>query len=562
MDREGADPSRGCTVNTKTPVFIVLSLALCAAGIGAQARGNSGTNPSVGPGEPEIVLPQVILQIEDLSVEKVEAQLPPEDELLPPERRIPVLNEGELAIGEPVLPAAGVATEGAVPQARDRLLTSDIDLGAGSANHILGSIALKTLGKDPRFSLSFNHETLDGFSGRAPGSGFNLRNDDLDGTLKFGIGSFNTEIGGSFSENESGLQGNSPTFLSRLGRTLAGTVNFSVVPLDWLTLSAGARGGGDSLTLQGGIPPTYTGFWVNPSLAAQARFGAVRFGLESRYWFRSDPVTTVPGGQLHRFQAAATFGADLPATFTVDASGGWFVNSTGLSVFPFSLTLSATPLQFLTFSVSGGYRVVTYDMHDVMAVSPFALPVSLADDRGWFGDASLQISLTRSFDLTFKGSYMASEALPLGSFTLDPGTGLLPSSSAPGQQLSTEAGIRWALSPAFSLSAGWTHQYMAVAFFTPLDSMKFELLGLEPGGRFGGSLSATLASATGGTPPAPVLQLPVVRLSGFWKISEAVRLQLDGDDLLWPLLPGGSRVDVGPYAAPGLRITGSIGISL
>jgi hypothetical protein len=548
-------------MNTRTPAVIALSVVLCTAGIGAQAQGASGTNPSIGPGEPEIVLPQVILQIEDLSVEKVEAQLPPENELLPPERKIPVLNEGELAIGEPVLPAAGVATVGAVPQVRDRLLTSDIDLGAGSANHILGSIALKTIGKDPRFSLSFNHETLDGFSGKLPGSGFNLRNDDLDGTLKFGIGSFNTEIGGKFSENESGLQGNSP-FLSRLGRTLAGTVSFSVVPLDWLTLTAGARGGGDSLTLQGGAPPTYSGLWVHPSLAAQARFGPVRFGLESHYWFRSDPPTTVPGGPLHRFQAAATFGADLPATFTLDASGGWFVNSAALSVFPFNVTLSATPLQFLTFSVSGGYRVVTYDMHDLMAVSPFALPVSLADDRGWFGDASLQISLTRDFNFTFKGSYMASGALPEGSFTPDPVTGLLPVSSASAQQLSTEAGIRWALSQAFSLSAGWTHQHMAVPFFTPVDSLKLELLGLEPGGRFGGSLSLTLASATGGTSLAPVLQLPVVRLSGFWKVSDAVRLQIDGDDLLWPLLPEGSRVDVGPYATPGFRITGSIGISL
>ena len=553
-------------MNTRSPVLMTVILVLCAVGAGAQAQGTSGTNPSVGPGEPDIVLPQVILQIEDLSVEKVEAQLPPEDELLPPERKVPLLDEGELAIGEPVLPAAGVAAEGSVSQPRDRLLTSDIDLGAGSANHILGSIALKTLGKDPRFSLSFNHETLDGFSGKPPGSGFNLRNDDLDGTLKFRIGSFDTEMGGSFSENESGLQGNSP-FVSRLGRTLAGTVGFSVVPLDWLTLTAGAQGGGDSITLQSGTPSTYAGLWVAPSLGAQARFGPVRFGLESHYWFRSDPetspnLTPVPGGPLHRFQVSATFGADLPATFTLDASGGWFVNSAALSVFPFNVTLSATPAQFITFSVSGGYRVVTYDMHDVMAVNRYALPVSLADDRGWFGDASVQLSLTHSFDLTFKGSFMASEALPVGSFTADPATGLLPVGSAAGQELSTETGIRWVISPAFSLSAGWTHQYMAVAFFTPLDSLKLELLGLETGGRFGGSFSMTLASATGGTPPAAVLQLPVARLSGFWKISDAVRLQIDGDDLLWPLLPQGGRVDTGPYVAPGLTITGSIGISL
>ena len=95
----------------RTPAIVVLSLMLAASIAVAQAQGASGAGPSVAPGEPEIVLPQQILQIEDLSVEKVEAQLPPGDELLPPERKIPVLDEGDLAISEPALPAAGVVTE-------------------------------------------------------------------------------------------------------------------------------------------------------------------------------------------------------------------------------------------------------------------------------------------------------------------------------------------------------------------------------------------------------------------------------------------------------------------
>lgn len=385
----------------------------------------------------------------------------------------------------------------------------------------------------------------------------------MNGDLKFQIGSVDTEVGGSFSENETGLQQLS-SFDSRLGRTLNGTVGFSAVPLDWLTVSAGARGGTDSLTLEGTSPPTFNGFWVDPTLGAQARFGAMRFGLDMRYWFRADPTDAllpVAGGTLHRLQASATFGADLPA-LTLDGSAGWFWNSADLSRFPFALTLSGTPVQFLTFSLSGGYRVVPYDMHDVMAVSPYVLPVSVVDDSGWFGDGSLQLSLTQSFTVTFKASLMASEAMPFGSFTPDLLTGLLPVTSTSGTQFSTETGLRWVISPAFTLSAGWTHQFKDVPFFTPLDSLTLELLGLESSGRFGGSFSLTLASATGGTPPVAVLQLPVARLSGFWKVSDAVRLQLDGDDLLWPLLPQGSRTDVGPYVTPGFRITASVGISL
>ena len=127
------------------------------------------TNPAVAPGEPEIIMPQVILQVEDLSVEKVEAQLPPEEDLLPPVRTIPVLGEGELAVGEPTIPAAPVESEGPARPSNDRLLSSEVKLGAGSLNMISGSVALKTLGPDPRFSLQFQHETMDGFGGHDPG---------------------------------------------------------------------------------------------------------------------------------------------------------------------------------------------------------------------------------------------------------------------------------------------------------------------------------------------------------------------------------------------------------
>jgi len=71
-------------------------------------------------------MPQVILQVEDVSVEKVEAQLPPEEEMLPPVRTIPALSEGELAVGEPALPAAAVETEGPSRPASDRLLSSEV----------------------------------------------------------------------------------------------------------------------------------------------------------------------------------------------------------------------------------------------------------------------------------------------------------------------------------------------------------------------------------------------------------------------------------------------------
>ena len=57
-------------------------------------------------------------------------------------------------------------SEALAGQPRDRLLAADVDVGTGNDNRIVANISLKTLGEDPRFSLLFNHETLDGFSGK------------------------------------------------------------------------------------------------------------------------------------------------------------------------------------------------------------------------------------------------------------------------------------------------------------------------------------------------------------------------------------------------------------
>jgi len=522
------------------------------------------TNPAIVPGEPQIVMPEVILRVEDLSVETVEAQLPPEEDLLPPVRPVPLLTEGEMAVGEPTIPAAPVETEGPAPSANQRLLSSDIRLGAGTLALISGSMSLKTLGPDPRFSLQFHHETLDGFGGHAPGSGYNTRDDGLDGGLKFALGGVGTELAGNFREQESGLQGQSTAlspYSSALTRTISGSASFSGSPLDWLTLSASAAGGLDSLTLQGASPLLSSEVRVAPSLSAQARVGAVVFGLESDYWYRADWYLAGAQDQLHRVKAALTFRADLPATFVIQASAGWFWNSTGLSRFPFFLSVTGTPLEFLTLSIEGGYKVVPYDMQDAMAANVLALPQPLVDDRGWYGESSAKLSVTRDLSVTVNASFMASEEMPVGSTSRDTttGTGLFPVSQGSGNRLSLNGGLRWAITQAFSISAGGDYEFLDPRpFFTPLLSVNGGILGLDPNGRFGGSLTVSAGPIADGT-----FQQPLLHASAFWRIIEAVKLQIDGDDLLAPLI-GGPRYAIAKdtYVTPGFRLTASLGMSL
>jgi len=545
-------------VKSLQTVFIAFALMMAGMGLAAQAASPTpaaptSPNPAAAQGEPDIVMPQVILQIEDLSVEKVEAQLPPEEDLLPPERPIPVLSEGELAVGEPSVPSTGALEPGSV-QASDRLLSSEVELGVGTQNNIAGNMALKTLGPDPRFSLQFNHETLDGFAGKPAGAGFNQRTDDLNGGLKFRLGSVDTDLSASFAEKETGLQGQSP-FSAALSRLIGATALFSDSPVDWLSLSGQVVGALDSLTLNSSAPNQTSAALVTPSLSAKARFTGARAGIDTSYTFRSDSGAF--SDQLNRYSADLTGGFDLPAHFAVDAAAGWYWNDKGLSLFPFSLNVTGTPFEFFTMSVEGGYRVVPYNLRDVIQAQAFAYPTALVDDRGWFSNASVQLTLTRDLSATMKLSFMNSEEMPTGSSTQDPITGLYAVTQGPHVRFTSDLGARWGISQSFSVSAGWTHEYANQPFFTPIDAITAELVALEPAGRFGGNLSFSMSPTFTGQ-----LQQPVLRLSGFWKVSDAVKIQVDGNDLLAPLNNGGQRTDLGPYFTPGFRLVGSVSMSL
>jgi hypothetical protein len=502
-------------------------------------------------------MPQMVLRIEDLSVENVQAQLPPEEEMLAPVRAIPLLSEGELAVGEPTVATPAVESEGPSRVTNKRLLSSDVQLGVGNLNMILGNVALATLGPDPRLSLQFHHESLDGFDGHAPGSGFSVRDEDLDGGLKGRLGAVDADVEGGFKENETGLQQQGP-YSSVLSRVFSGSASFSGFVTDWLTLGVQAGGGYDSLTLQSSAPLSSSGLRLDPEVSAEAHFGAVKLGLETRYWYRQEYYLLYGMDQLHRVQIDSVFSLELPATLLLQARAGWFYNSAGLSRFPFMLSVTGTPLTFLTLSVEGGYKVIPYEMHDIISSSTLAETTPLADDRGWYGDAMGQISLARDLAVTLKAEYMSHEAMPVGSVAIDPATGLFPVAQPGATQLSGNAGLRWGFTQVFSLSAGWDHEFLDRPFFTPTDSITAGLIGVEPNGRYGGSLTMAYGPIYDGT-----LQDPVVHLSGFWKIIETIKLQLDGDDLLAPLF-GGPRWNIArsTYITPGFRIFGSLSVSL
>ncbi len=177
-----------------------------------------GISQDLEPEEPEIVLPSIILEIEDLSIESVTAALPEEEELLAPEFRFPLPETGELEVAEPQMDFTIPETGASVYQVKEgKYLTAEAVLGTGTSNQFYSRISLYFLGEKPEGKILYQHETVDGFSSKSPGSGYNMREDRVKSFLNFNLWDIDLRTEGAFNDRERGLQGNGG-FYSKINR--------------------------------------------------------------------------------------------------------------------------------------------------------------------------------------------------------------------------------------------------------------------------------------------------------------------------------------------------------
>ncbi len=532
------------------------------------AQDQTATSPSASP---ELVLPEVTVDIKDLSVENIQAMLPPAggtpvivktDVILPPAPEVVV-----------VPPARTLAVEGADPlggaSTPSSPLATQATLGIGSQNRVEGDLNLTATGKNSQATLSFSHDTADGISGQSQGSGFDTRNDAIAGSLSGRLGAFDGGFQGSYAEKEAGLQNHSSIYFYRLGRNLDGTATLRVQPFDWLAVDGSLNGLTDSLTLAGTTPgPAQASEYKGAAhLGATGLWGIFSAGISGDYSYRLAHQITGTDDQIQRLRTGAKVALNLPGTLLVEASAAWFLNSQGASLFPFSIHVTGAPFSVLTLDGSFGYKVVTYDEGDILSLNPYLIPVNLVDDSGWFGDAGLQLAVTDAFSFKVGLSFMSStNMLTSDSFAADslytvagaPGTtGMFLVNQVPANRLTGSAGVRWTLIPGITLDAGWKRELMDRPTFAPVDEITADASAMETTGAYGVQAGMTWVT---GLPPSA--QLPELDLGGFVRLSEPAQLHLDLYDLLWPLL-GGNRYgpSLYPYVDPGFRAVASLRLS-
>lgn len=384
-------------------IFRLLCIFILPAAIMWPVAGQEEQDADSEPADPDIILPSILLEIEDLSIETIDAILPEEEELLPPEREVPLPDEEVMEVKEPA-PVTALPESGfdAVKTPSGASFAAEAILGAGYVNHILSQISFYKLGETPRYKLLFSHEMLDGFAFRDAGTGFNLREDSLEASIKGNLGKVESEVSGNFYEGEWGLQDQSEYYFSRIVRLIDGTALFSMMPSDMFRLSANIQGTYTSMSLTGAETPEFDASYPPAEVVAggtaggELLFDSVTFGVSAEYRYRN--LLGSKDYELHRVLAKTSISIELPLSFILSGNVGYFYNTDIPWLIPFDISLSANPEQTFSFQLAGGYQVRENNLNTFWKEYPFSgfptsLPGSdtsiLPDNHGWYWNGNM-----------------------------------------------------------------------------------------------------------------------------------------------------------------------------
>jgi hypothetical protein len=365
--------------------------------------------------------------MEDLSIETLDVILPEEEEelalehdILTAEREVPLPEEGIMEVKEPV-PAVTLPDLDSGTGITDSSFVAEALLGAGSANNILSQISFYKLGIDPKYKLLFYHEMLDGFDFHDAGTGYNLREDSLEGSIKGSTGKLGFGISGNYYEAERGLQGRGDYF-SHISRFIDGTGFMDFNPTDSVILSSELTGTFTSMSLTGTTVPEidlpYPPLEMTGSvtMGAEFLFDTFHCGVDSIYKYRN--LVDGEDFELHRILARAYVGIELPLTFMLESDVGYFYSSDGLWIIPFTVGLSGNPMESFSFHFTGGYRREEYDfftlwrdfLYTGFTESAASQIRGYPDNHGWFGEGLVKLNIDNFFILSL-GSSLSSNSL-------------------------------------------------------------------------------------------------------------------------------------------------------
>ena len=511
------------------------------------------------PEDPGIVLPPVLLEIEDISAEQVDAELPeiggiPEESLdvplpEPPEIEVPVellsLEEGNGVSA----PEETGAAEGAEPAS----FFSSGRIGLGNMNHIVGDVSLYKLGLEPHFYIQFIHERYDGYNFRPAGAGFFHQHDIVNGNFSFRSENFLLDASLNYEESTDGLQGlvDRSSFVNR---TLWGDAAFTVPAEGLLSFTAELQSSWSGETVSGADPINSSEVILSPFVKGGLHISPLTLYLSGAYELR---FTTGSPAAFHRIDSAlnADFQFDGDLSFGGDVGIAW--NSLrGIDV-PFFVYVKKGFSGIFDLSLSGGYernQVTYYNLWEENSFYRLNPDHPFPERVRWYGAADIAWYIRPLLSLSggVEFSRYLQDLRPESAY--DPESGMLLFTQTPSLLLATKADIRWETLEWFSLHAYWEGGFLDVNPFLPSHTFGIFLELRSKNNKWSGGV-------TGELPIYSTVEVPEFGLHLSFAPAPGVEFSLRGADLLSPFIPE-NRTIWGFYETPGLSVLFTTSISL
>jgi hypothetical protein len=549
-----------------TAACAVFALFLSALPAAAQ-----NTAPVSGPDEPaetEIILPEMYLEIEDLSIEEINAVIPDNDSVF--------LSALELKLPDPDqinIPAEAFAVSSLYSPLTSSVFNTSQDgsaffsegtIGIGTSANITGDINLYHIGEQPDFRLRYFHDGYDGFSTHTAGEGYSSREELIEAELNYSGDDLSADLVLSYNEIENGLQDNTDYFsLTRRIPELSSAIDWSIRDNILLTGSLNAYAAGFQLNSVNPLAPGYSIFSIAPETGIIFGRETLNLGLMLNYYtggqINSNDIMQDLGGSL-------VFTAEISELFRLSGDAGILWDNYGQLYYPFSLEISGSGAM-IDYSLSGGYIADYEDRTDLWDIYPTAAGPQSLDSlgsipitHGWIAEALVKWNVTGSVSLRASTEFsMLDNALKPGGSDL---SGFNSVSAVESTCLSAGLGIYLKILDNLSFDLAWDGQLLDdIDWYKPVHLFSSETE-LTCADRDMG-LIGTMDFRVYDTRQTWFSNdwLPLIGLEGYLRLAEGFVLSVSGQDLAAVFLDSGRNIWNG-YIDKGAVLQAKIKISL
>lgn len=542
------------------PGFLVLMILVAIAPLAAQ------TGPAA-PESTEIVVPEIIIDLEDPEPEPIEPIIPDfaARSFLLGAGTVGVETLDKLQIDQSRYQEllSAQAELGTTASGQQQSVFTQGTVGLGLHGLLLGQVSIYQLGESPELRLEFDFESSDGgFSGTElvqAGEGMSRQEVGVDGSVDIPLGSAQLHVGGTFSKVELGFQGLLPDFYSASAQYLVVNPVFTLPIDDIVSLELGGeyRYGRRFYSGTGGAgaPFDQSDNSANFRAALTVEPENLMFSAAFDYQLRVGP----DGTWTHRFVPQLGLFAEPTDILSLQAEIALMAEVGRAVELPFLLGFEIIPDEFFALEVKGGYRLDERSPGqlwlDYPALSQAAGP-EMAFDAYWLAsvDASfwpadaVQLRIGAEFRSWLRRFKVTGFSVAGSALTWDRETGVL-------SELLPRARLDLRPSDEFLVSLGWEGSFSDRGFGQQTIDLRAELR--EPASLYGGIAELELRFDGG-------FEVPRLSIGAWATAADIVQLELKFTDPLSLLVPGGRELypGIGGLKEQGFRVEFLAGLSL